>query len=525
MRHFKHYCKLIFSTLVVVLVFACNSIVSYADPLTGAMIGSAIASGFSFPGFAGLSVPSSESVVGDFFVDLVPWSDLVQAAHAYLTIRDLVGSNNVEVELSPELSTAGYDRTVQLNSQYNLTPGSFHSFGSFNALGDYIFDTQIGPNDWQGPVVGYFPSTSVVGWTQNYYVSPQVFLRVGVEQRYPTQFFTQAVIGSVSSSYLLDSNANNAFNSPIYLRYELGYNRLRFWTFINGSYSPLASFAKLSSSGLSVTTASPVLSRDQSTIIDSNNKANKIVIPSSYVQDITYTSGTRILDESTVKKALDAVSDAGFQGDVLSSDYVDPVDPPVPPTSETIADTPYTTLNDTFDEFKEFFGDIYDGITDFQESFGDWVDDVASGWTEVFGDIYSDLHGFKESFGDWVDDVASGWTEIFGDIYSTLSGTIADTLSTISSGVQSLVQSIENADFQFVDAFWKNFLTPFNNLFNTIKSHLSIWHYVVEWLASISSVFTFYLGVFSGAGSGFLLPIYACFAGTVVIAVYKRFGK
>lgn len=231
-------------------------------------------------------------------------------------------------------------------------------------------------------------------------------------------------------------------------------------------------------------------------------------------------------DESDLDSLVKDLADRILSGDTTSVQFQIVDDPPAPePYDQTISDTSYSTLNETFNEFKEFFGDIYDGITGFQESFGDWVDDVASGWTEVFGDIYSDLHGFKESFGDWVDDVASGWTEIFGDIYSTLSGTIADTLSTISSGIQSIVQSIENADFGFVDAFWKNFLAPFNSLFNTIKSHLSIWHYVVEWLASISSVFTFYLGVFSGAGNTFLLPIYACFAGTVVIAVYRRFGK
>lgn len=110
-------------------------------------------------------------------------------------------------------------------------------------------------------------------------------------------------------------------------------------------------------------------------------------------------------------------------------------------------------------------------------------------------------------------------------IVSPFFNTILETLSDIADGIDSLLQTIENADFNFIDTFWKNFLTPFLNLFNLIKSHLTIWHYVVEWLSSISSVFTFFLGVLSGAGSGYLLPIYACFAGTVVIAVYRRFGK
>lgn len=515
MQHLKRYCKLIFSTFVVALVFCCYPLVAHADPLTGAMMGSAMASGFSFPGFAGLSVPSSESIIGDFFVDLVPWSDLVQAAHAYVTIRDLVGSNNVEVELSPELSSAGYDRTNQLNSQYNLSPSTFHNFGTFKAFGDYVFDTPLGSDGttFCGPVLGYTPDPTFVGYSQTFTSDPRAFVTLSTLERYPTQFFSKVTIGNYVGSNSLDTAVK--LGSPIVFctKRESGYDKVFFGCLYQGSYQRLDYLKTPSQTGVQITSASPVVSRDNSAIIDSNNKSNKIVIPSSYVQDIPYTSGSRILDETIVKKALDAVSDAGFQGDVISSDYVDPVDPPVPPTSETIADTPYTTLNEVFYEFKEWFGDIYDGISGFKESFGDWVDDVAAGWTEVFGDIYDTLAGFRESFGD------------FADTIGTAIGDIADTISDIADGVADIVDDIISGDFNFIDGFWKNFQAPFLPFFNTIKSHLGIWHYVVEWLSSIGSAFTFFFGVLSYTGYNFILPIYAAFAGTVVLAVYRRFGK
>ena len=518
MRHFKHYCKLIFSTLVVVLVFACNSIVSYADPLTGAMIASQIASGFGFAGFASSPAETVSSLTGDFYSDLVPWADLVQAAHAYLTIRDLVSpANSVEIELSPEISEAGYQRTNQFVSHYSLNPGSVVNLGSYYSYNGYAFNKPVsisGSTRYCGPVIGTSPSSFSTPGTISFGSCYLSFRQNGGAQ----SFTITSTIGNASPS----THVSSSVNLPYSLFYSPSWDSIG-W--VNPTYNTFLDSRSGSQSGINtVSRVSYDVSRsNDSQVINPDNRSNVVVIPSSYVSNITYQSGETIVVENDVIATLDAIASAGANSDISSSTYDTP--PAPTPTGDTISETAYSVLNDTFDEFKEFFGDIYDGISDFLESFGDWVDDVASGWTEVFGDIYSDLHAFKESFGDWVDDVASGWTEIFGDIYTTLSGTIADTLSTISSGIQSIVQSIENADFGFVDAFWKNFLAPFNSLFNTIKSHLSIWHYVVEWLASISSVFTFYLGVFSGAGSGFLLPIYACFAGTVVIAVYKRFGK
>ena len=520
MRHFKHYCKLIFSTLVVVLVFACNSIVSHADPLTGAMLAAGAADGFIAAGFGSASASSISAIFSNVsYTDIIPWSDLVIAGKAYLTIRDLIGSNNVEIEVPSDISNAGYYRLEQLNRAYGLSPGTLHTIGSYPAYNDYVFNRSFSGGLYNGPIFATVPKVDFsVAFDQTYYLDPSVSIRFYKPANSSRITFAPSIFGVSTSEGTLQSDTSR----PVSFRFRSSTGSFIFAMQPSASNTYGSTWVTPASSP--VTTITPLLSRSaDSEIVVPNGKVNKVVVPASSVSGITYTSGEPVTTEADVVSILDRIAEAFTNQEIVSSEY--DASPVPTPTGDTISETAYSVLNDTFDEFKEFFGDIYDGITGFHESFGDWVDDVASGWTEVFGDIYSDLHGFKESFGDWVDDVASGWTEVFGDIYSTLSGTIADTLSTISSGIQSIVQSIENADFGFVDAFWKNFLAPFNSLFNTIKSHLSIWHYVVEWLASISSVFTFYLGVFSGAGSTFLLPIYACFAGTVVIAVYRRFGK
>lgn len=68
----------------------------------------------------------------------------------------------------------------------------------------------------------------------------------------------------------------------------------------------------------------------------------------------------------------------------------------------------------------------------------------------------------------------------------------------------------------------KRILLP---IFLLLKNALGIWHYVVEWLALIAAPFAWMIGVFTSAGNGIMLPIYASIAGFIVIAVYKRFGQ
>lgn len=112
-----------------------------------------------------------------------------------------------------------------------------------------------------------------------------------------------------------------------------------------------------------------------------------------------------------------------------------------------------------------------------------------------------------------------------GSIASSVTGTISSSLTGIQEAVNSIAGSIETADASFAQSFIDGFLDVFRIAFDGVSSHLGIWHYVVSWIGSISSCFSWCLSAVSSAGSIFLAPIYAMFAGTVVIAVYRRFGK
>lgn len=112
-----------------------------------------------------------------------------------------------------------------------------------------------------------------------------------------------------------------------------------------------------------------------------------------------------------------------------------------------------------------------------------------------------------------------------GDTLVNAFSTIPAILGSIGDQITSLPQKLEE---HFLDTYnkginvLKNLLLPF---FARLKSFLGIWHYVVEWLQSISAPFALFLRIFSGMSSIAMLPIYACIAGTIVIAVYKRFGR
>lgn len=498
----KKFCKLIISLIFVVVAFIASSLPAFADPLTGAMLGSWIASGFQLGGFAGL-LPGSISDLTDIsYSDLVPWGQLVSAAHAYVTVRDLVGSNNVQVELSPELSQAGTDRTYQFTYHYGLTPGSVVQIGQYYSYQGYVFNRPFSNNNFRGPALYAIDTTT--GATGGGSVGACI-ASYNCNTRY---CITQFQIGNYSSSSTL-SKPNNG------QQVSLNFNTNGTISFKDYSGSIVYGEASSAQSGISVPQKTFSASRSaDSSIVNPDGKANTVTIPSSYLNNIPYTSGETINVEDIVRAILEAIAQAAANDDVEESDYIEPGPEP---STETVSDTPWASFTTWFDNYfsgwTESFGNIYEGIIDFQESFGDWVEDVASGWTEVFGDIY---------------DTLAGWTEVFGDIYDGIIdgfGDIADILEGILDYVADIVQEIVNADANWVNGFITNFLSQFQDWFDALKQHVSIWHYVVEWLASIGTVFTFFFGVLSSTGYNFVLPIYACFAGTVVIAIYRRFGK
>lgn len=113
---------------------------------------------------------------------------------------------------------------------------------------------------------------------------------------------------------------------------------------------------------------------------------------------------------------------------------------------------------------------------------------------------------------------------ISGDL-STISQILGDIGNSISSLPERILEDIQKGPIQIFDKALDFLKLVFAPILALLKNALGIWHYVVEWLQSISSPWAFFWGVLSGLGSSFTAPIYACVAGFIVIAVYRRFGR
>lgn len=108
------------------------------------------------------------------------------------------------------------------------------------------------------------------------------------------------------------------------------------------------------------------------------------------------------------------------------------------------------------------------------------------------------------------------------DILKSIQQSISSIPQSISNLGDRILQDIQEGPIRLFDKFLDIFRTVFAPVFSLITSGLGIWHYVVEWLSSISSPFTFILSVLP---SGVLIPVYACVAGFLVIAIFRRFGR
>lgn len=110
--------------------------------------------------------------------------------------------------------------------------------------------------------------------------------------------------------------------------------------------------------------------------------------------------------------------------------------------------------------------------------------------------------------------------------------TIMESINPIKQNIDKIKKSLDdlpdNLERHLIDTLGKGIdalKVVFLSLLGQVKSFLGIWHYVVEWLQSIATPFALFIGFLQNMSYTAILPLYACIAGTIVIAVYKRFGR
>lgn len=177
---------------------------------------------------------------------------------------------------------------------------------------------------------------------------------------------------------------------------------------------------------------------------------------------------------------------------------------PVPPVSDTtISNTPYQDLRDDLNR-------IIQSIDNFRESMQSRIDIFKEAMQLRLDTIQALIEAFMLSFQNHIFELMdqfNDWIEELGE---------------------SIKQIPENLEKHTIDTYKKG-LSGLKNIFAPLllllRGFLGIWHYVVEWLASIAAPFQLFFGFLSGMSYNAVLPIYASIAGVIVIAVYKRFGR
>lgn len=186
--------------------------------------------------------------------------------------------------------------------------------------------------------------------------------------------------------------------------------------------------------------------------------------------------------------------------------------------SGTLSNYAEGQVDDMFDLIG-LFEDLTDSFLDGDVIFSEKVSDVPPSPVPI-----PDTQLGQVPFDDWFDLFGSGvlsGLDSLSDIASSIG-------SSISSGVSSIVESISgiaSESLDLVQSLFEGISSSFSDLFSDLKSSFGIWHYVVEWLSSISSSFSLFFGLLSSLSYSAVLPIYASVAGIIVITFYKRFGR
>lgn len=102
---------------------------------------------------------------------------------------------------------------------------------------------------------------------------------------------------------------------------------------------------------------------------------------------------------------------------------------------------------------------------------------------------------------------------------------IQDILQSIEEMADKILEDIELGPAKLFDKALDILKTLFLPLLLPIRAMMNLWHYVVEWIQSVSSPFTWIFGVMSGTSYNMVLPIYALLAGGICISIYKALGR
>lgn len=137
--------------------------------------------------------------------------------------------------------------------------------------------------------------------------------------------------------------------------------------------------------------------------------------------------------------------------------------------------------------------------------------------------IDSTLKDIVQALKNIYDGIAIGNT--FSEAIKNLNDKINWSLDDIKEKIGDLTDRIERGSVDWFRDIVQSIWQPFLPILNIFRSGVGIWHYVVEWLQAVHAPFVTFWNFLGSAGYIFLTPIYAAAAASIVLAIYRRFGR
>lgn len=194
---------------------------------------------------------------------------------------------------------------------------------------------------------------------------------------------------------------------------------------------------------------------------------------------------------------------------------------PIPDYGPLISDTPFIDLIGLFRHLEQEIEEVF---VDTVGSIAEVIEDIGTDIIGLFGDLETWIADTIGAIGETIEDVGQDIIGIGESVIETVES-IDLSIDSIVEGISDIAEKIETGIIELFQGFIQGLNRIFNPILLRIKSALSIWHYVVEWLQSVGGVFTWIFGIASQTSYYIVLPIYASIAAAITIAIYKRFGR
>ena len=472
----RHYNKIILSLALIVVLLLGINIISFADPLAGAIVGGM--------GAMGATIGATGATVGTY-------STFISGSDNNLSGLDPLGEYYIKYEknkYTDPTSGISFDGVwyshdfaekfqaegIAFLNDYSVQPDSsdiiFSGTGTYDGLPVYSDGTNYFTQAYTfSGLTGFTWGSRTGEITQNgsYYKATITSL---VNPDVTTNIYTTARTPYLALRYTLGTNPNISAVTSAYKS--------------NPDYS-WGSF-ETASSNLPKIYIEDAFEFDyvsgtiDTTTIESN-EGLQILIPSGYVPN-TIPSGTYQIDSGSgtdnILAISVAVNEAGNDNKITNPTWaIEPIPPEPTPTVEPspviVIPSPYPTTIPEDDNMP--------------------IGTAPWGWLK--------------------------------DLFNESILTLDDILDNIAEKVAELADTIANGTEEFIREVFGDIPNVFGGWFSDLKNSFGIWHYVVEWWQCIASYFSFLMTIANGMPSCFIAPLYAVVAGTIVLGVYKRFGQ